>query len=63
MSNKIKKMYTNSEIEIIVNNCRNVAELYAVAAVFTFLIENKYQPKSGFLSVRTHLRYRELENL
>lgn len=58
---KIKKMYTNSEIEIIVNNCITIAELYAVAACFKYLIDNKYQKRSAFLEVQTHLRLRHLE--
>jgi hypothetical protein len=61
MSIKIKKMYTNSEIEIIVKNCNTMAELYAVSACFAFLIQNKYQKRSAFLEVQTHFRFRKLE--
>lgn len=60
---KIKKMYTNNEIEIIVDNCRNMAELYAVTSCFAFLISNNYQQKSGYLTIKTQLRFRELEKL
>ena len=60
---KIKKMYTNNEIEIIVDNCNTMQELYAVTKSFAYLIEHKYQKKSGYLMVKTQLRFRELTRL
>lgn len=54
-------MYTNSEIETIVNNCITIAELYAVSSCFKYLIDNNYLKRSAFLEVQTHLRLRYLE--
>ena len=60
---KIKKMYTNNEIEIIINNCITTHELLRSCMIFKFLVDEKYQEKTGYLYVKTQLRFRELEKL
>lgn len=56
-------MYTNSDIEIIVKNCINLVELYAVTASLSFLIEKGLLVKSSFIAQITLMRFIELENL
>ncbi len=56
-------MYNVNEIEIIINSCNSVEELYAVSACFQFLIKNEHQKRSAFLSIYTLVRFGELEKL
>lgn len=63
MSNKIKKMYTNQEIEIIFKNCKTTAELLFIGLIFNQLIKDGSQERSDFLSETVNFRFRELEKL
>ena len=56
-------MYTNNEIEIIVESCTTAAELLHACLVFKYLIDNNWQKKSSYLEIKTTLRFRELEKL
>jgi len=61
--NLIKKiMYSKGEIKIIINNCKNLEELYTACSCIRFLVNNGYQKRSSFLQTLALSRFRELEN-